>query len=59
MYDLPTSTDFDLEKATKMIEHDKKNVSGVVSVIKVNEVGTALIEKENIDVLKQMLKEMR
>ncbi len=59
LYDLPVKTDFDLENATRVIEHDKKNVNGTVSVIKVYEIGKAEIEKENIEVLKKMLKEMR
>lgn len=59
MYNLPTATDFDLENGCRVIEHDKKNVNGEVSVIKVYEIGKAEIEKESIEVLKGMLKEMR
>ncbi len=54
---LPTSYDYDLDKALAYVVHDKKCSGGRVNVITVREIGSCEIQKMPIEVFKNTVKE--
>ncbi len=52
---LPTSAEYDKEKAFEALCHDKKSVGGSVTLIKCNEVGTFIMEDTLFADIKKMI----
>jgi 3-dehydroquinate synthase len=57
-FNLPTKLEVDCD-LTDLISHDKKAVTGGVSVVTVNQIGKFVIEKKDIDYIKQRIGEIK